>query len=192
MLTIGITGGLGSGKSTACSVFQELGCEIFDADVEAKRILFSSKKVKEELVARFGDTILNNARIDKNTLSKIVFENQENQQILNKIVHPLVTKEFLARKSSVTSPIYIMDAALLFEANLQQYFDRTILIYTEKKLRIQRAVDRGNLSKEQIEYRMNLQMDENEKRSLADIVIENNGTVMELKNKIHDLIHNLL
>lgn len=192
MLTLGVTGGLGSGKSTACKIFQLLGCEIFDADEEAKNILFSSDVVKIRLVENFGQTILSDGKIDKITLSEIVFQNQSNQQILNHIIHPLVTEAFLSRKKSIQKQIYIMDAALLFEANLQQYFDKIILIYTDKNIRVERALSRGNLNREQIEYRMNLQMYEEEKMQLADIVIFNNGSEAELKNKITELYKNLM
>ncbi len=85
-----------------------------------------------------------------------------------------------------------MDAALLFEANLQKYFDKTILIYTDKTIRIKRALNRGNLSEKQILERMNLQMDENKKKSMANIIITNNQTEIELKNKITDLYKNLM
>ena len=192
MLVLGVTGGLGSGKSTACSFFREFGCEIFDADVEAKKILFSSEIVKQKLVENFGQKILENDKINKSVLAEIVFTNQKNQQILNSIIHPLVTTEFLDRKSRIASNIYIMDAALLFEAKLQEHFNKTILIYTDKEIRIQRAMDRGNLPREQVEYRMNLQMGEDQKKSLADIVIYNNGTTEDLKNKINELMQNLV
>ena len=192
MLILGVTGGLGSGKSTACSFFREFGCEIFDADVEAKRILFSSEIVKQKLVESFGAEILVNDKINKTSLAELVFINQKNQKILNSIIHPLVTEEFLSRQKQIKSNIYIMDAALLFEAQLQKHFHKTILIYTDKEKRIQRALDRGNLSRDQIEYRMNLQMDEEMKKSLADIIIFNNGTIENLKNKINELIQNLV
>jgi len=192
MLTLGVTGGLGSGKSTACSFFLEFGCEIFDADIEAKKILFSSEIVKLKLVEYFGESILENDEISKKALVDIVFTNQKNQQILNNIIHPLVTEEFLKRQKTVKSNIYIMDAALLFEANLQDHFHKTILIYTDKDQRIQRALNRGNLSREQIESRMNLQLDEEEKKSLSDIIIYNNGSLEDLKNKINELIQNLM
>ncbi len=183
---------MGSGKSTACKIFQKLGCEIFDADVEAKKILFSNPKVKEQLITNFGESIICDNEIDKTVLSQLVFESQKNQQILNHIIHPLVTEEFLSRKQRINKQLYIMDAALLFEAKLQQYFHKTILIYTDKNIRIQRALKRGNLSKKQILDRMNLQMDEDDKKELADIIITNNKTEKELINKITDLYKNLV
>ncbi len=192
MLTLGVTGGLGSGKSTVCHFFAELGAEIFDADAEAKRILFANDAVKEALVYQFGSDILSNRTIDKERLSKIVFQNQKNQQFLNETLHPLVTAEFLRRKTKTTKELYIMDAALLFEAGLQPHFDKTLLIYADRNLRIDRARQRGNLSKKQILDRMDLQMSEEKKKHLADIVITNNGSIAELKNKITVLYKNLV
>jgi len=192
MLTLGVTGGLGSGKSTVCHFFAELGAEIFDADAEAKRILFANDAVKEALVYQFGSDILSNRTIDKERLSKIVFQNQKNQQFLNETLHPLVTAEFLHRKTKTTKELYIMDAALLFEAGLQPHFDKTLLIYADRNLRIDRARQRGNISKKQILDRMDLQMSEEKKKHLADIVITNNGSIAELKNKITVLYKNLV
>ena len=150
MLTICVTGGLGSGKSLACEIFYNLGCEIFDADIEAKMILFSNPDVKFGLVDRFGKKILNQGKIDKKTLSKLIFSDIQNQQFLNNLVHPLVIQKFLSQKINVKKSIYIMDAALLFEANIQDHFDKTILIFTGQHLRLKRAIKRGNLSHEQI------------------------------------------
>ncbi len=192
MLTLGVTGGLGSGKSTACHFFEQLGAEIFDADKEAKKILFSDDEVREKLVCQFGSAILKNQEINKTALSEIVFQNQENQQFLNKTLHPLVTERFLHKKPAVTKDLYIMDAALLFEAKLQQHFDKTLLIYADRDIRIKRALQRGNLAKEQIIDRMNLQMSEENKKSLADIVVTNNGSIGELKKKITVLYKNLM
>ncbi|MBN2282233.1 MAG: dephospho-CoA kinase [Candidatus Marinimicrobia bacterium] len=188
----GVTGGLGSGKSTACSFFKEQGCEIFDADTEAKKIIFSSEMVRQKLVEGFGGQILEKGILSKTALANIIFDNFRNQQFLNHLIHPLVTEEFLTRRQAVKADVYIMDAALLFEARLQHYFHKTILIYTEKETRIKRALERGNLSRAQIEQRISLQMDEEQKKKLADIVIENNGTRQDLKNKINELMQILV
>ncbi len=192
MLTVGITGGLGSGKSTACRFFEELGAKIFDADLEAKKILFSSNEVKTALTEKFGATILSDGTLDKSKLSQVVFRTPENQGYLNQLLHPLVTEEFLRRKSMVTAPVFIMDAALLFEAQLQRHFDKIILIYTDKEIRLNRALRRGNLSREQILSRMALQMDEERKKALADIVITNNDGKEDLKNKIKGCFRKLI
>jgi dephospho-CoA kinase len=192
MLTLGLTGGLGSGKSTACKFFAQLGAEVFDADEEAKKILFSSQKVREKLLMQFGNSIITNNEIDKTSLARIVFQDRKNQLLLNDILHPLVTEEFLKKKPKITSPLFIMDAALIFESELQYNFDKTVLIFTERELRIERALKRGNLTKEQILDRINLQMSEYRKKTLADFVITNNGTEEELKNKITDLYKKLV
>lgn len=192
MIVLGITGGLGSGKSTACRFFQQLGARVFDADVEAKKILFTSNIVKDLLVKHFGDAILKNGKIHKESLADIVFNRKSNQQILNKIIHPLVRQKFRHQKSQMKRGIFIMDAALIFESDLLEDFDKTILIYTNKEIRIARAIARGNLSREQILERMNLQMDEEEKRELADIIIENNGRKEDLRNKITELYKKLV
>jgi len=193
VVTIGITGGLGSGKSTACQRLKEKGAIIFDADSIAKQILQYSL-VQEQLVDEFGADIIQNGAVNTGKLAKIVFSSEDHQATLNNIVHPYVIEQFekLRDEFADKDGLLVMDAPLIFESGIDAHFDHTVLIYSTMKLRINRAMKRGNLPREQILQRMELQMPEEEKRELASIVIENNGSVEHLYEEIDKLFADLM
>lgn len=184
-LIIGITGGIGSGKSLACEYFEKLGCKIFYADEIAKNLYFSNKKLRAELVKQFGEKILNeNGLLNFPEFRKIVFKSDANQKRVNKIVHPFVISEILSQSKKARSKIVIVEAALIYESGFEKYNDYTILIYSNIKNRTNRVQKRSKLSKSVIKLIMKLQMPENEKRQKADIVIENDGTKIDLQRKV--------
>ncbi len=193
MVTIGITGGLGSGKSTACQRLKEKGAVIFDADSIAKQILQNSL-VQEQLVEEFGADIVQNETVNTGKLAKLAFSSEDSQVALNNIVHPHVIEQFEIIRDEIanTDSLLVMDAPLIFESGIDAHFDHTVLIYSTMKLRINRAMKRGNLSREQILRRMDFQMPEEEKRELASIVIENNGSIEHLYEEIDKLFADLM
>lgn len=188
MVTIGITGGLGAGKSTACQRLKERGAIIFDADTVAKNILQESQ-IQERLIDKFGAEIVQNGTVVASRLARIAFVNEENQSALNNIVHPRVIEHFEKLREDLgdRDGLLVMDAPLIFESGINGHLDHTVLIYSTMKLRIARALRRGNLTREQILQRMALQMPEEEKRELADFVVENNGTFEHLYEEIDKL-----
>jgi len=193
VVTIGITGGLGSGKSTACQRLKEKGAIIFDADSIAKQILQYSL-VQERLVDEFGADIIQNGAVNTGKLAKLAFSSEDHQATLNNIVHPYVIEQFekLCDELADKDGLLVMDAPLIFESGIDAHFDHTVLIYSTMKLRINRAMKRGNLPREQILQRMELQMPEEEKRELASFVIENNGSVEYLFEEIDKLFADLI
>ena len=193
MITIGITGGLGSGKSTACQRLKEKGAVIFDADTIAKQVLQNSV-IQEQLIDEFGTDIIQYGHLNFNKLAKIAFSSEENQASLNNIVHPHVIEQFETLRDKVANNdgLLVMDAPLIFESGIDAHFDHTVLIYSTMKLRINRAMRRGNLSREQILRRMDLQMPEEEKRELASIVIENTGSIEHLYELVDKLYADLM
>lgn len=185
MIRVGVTGGIGSGKSTVSRILEAKGAYVFDADNVAKNLLDSDSCLQQELINEFMDDIIDsNGHIQKEKLAQIGFSSQENQEMLNAIIHPYVFRandlqqEKLARQGVV--PLYVLDAPLLFESGLDRHVDYTILVYARFKIRLERALRRGTLSREEILRRMDLQMPEEEKMQLADFIIENNGTEQEL------------
>lgn len=188
MVTLGITGGLGAGKSTACQRLKEKGAVIFDADTIAKEIL-QEPQIQEQLIDEFGAEIVQNGSVITSRLARIAFINEENQSALNNIVHPRVIERFekLREELGDQDGLLVMDAPLIFESGINGHLDHTVLIYSTMKLRIARALRRGNLTREQILQRMALQMPEEEKRELADFVVENNSTVEHLYEEIDKL-----
>jgi len=194
VVTLGITGGLGSGKSFACQRLKEKGAVIFDADNIAKDILQTVPEVQEKIAEVFGDAVIKNGVVDNQKLADIAFSNEENQAALNNIVHPFVIEEFEKKREAMQNRegLLVIDAPLIFESGLDNHLDYTVLIYTTYKLRIARAIRRGKLSRDQILRRMDLQMPEEEKREMASFVIENNGSVEHLYEEIDKLYNELV
>lgn len=194
MVTLGITGGLGSGKSSACQRLKEKGAVIFDADNIAKDILLTIPEVQEKIAEVFGEATIKNGVVDNQKLAEIAFSNEEKQATLNNIIHPFVIEEFEKKRESMQNRegLLIIDAPLIFESGLDSHLDYTVLIYTTYKLRIARAIRRGNLSRDQILKRMDLQMPEEAKRELASFVIENNGSIEHLYEEIDKLYNKLV
>ena len=197
MLKIGLTGGIGSGKSTASKYLAELNAYIYDADIEAKYILFNNDKVQSDLKEEFGSDILNSdGEIDKNKLARVAFQDEDHQIVLNSIIHPHIFSDidnrFEKTSKSKKYKIFIVDAALIFEAGIAQHFDTIILIASSVKYRIERALQRGNLTRDDILRRMDLQWTDEDKAGMANHTIYNNGTVKELEEKIKTLYKDLV
>lgn len=196
MLKIGITGGISSGKTTACEYLnKKKDVFIFNADKESKRHLKKSITIQKKLIHVFTEKIIQNKKINFDLLAKEAFSNSTNHKILNGILWPeiyiLINNAFEKAKKKGYK-LFVVDAALIFEANFTNFFDKTILIVTSKEKRINRAVARNNLPLESIQNRMNLQMSDKNKKKLSDIIIYNNGDVKSLYKKIDKLYTNLL
>ena len=197
MLRIGLTGGIGTGKSTASKIFKELGAYIFDADKEAKEILQSNETIKSELISEFGTDIMSgDGIVDNNKLARVAFQDQDRQLKLNTIVHPYVFKEidncFDRELENGKNDIFIVDAALIYESGADTHMDYVIVITTLIKTRMERALAKEILSREEILKRIDLQWKEEEKTALADFVIHNDGTEEELRNTINNIYSELV
>ena len=194
MYKLGITGGIGSGKSTAADFFMRKGAVVFDADVEAKHHIQKTESVQKLIINNFGSQITTDNHLDLNKLSKIAFSSDKNQKILNGIVWPEVS--FLMYNAAYKAEnkcvkLFIVDAALLLEAGYTDFYNSILLITARKSIRIQRIRMRKNIPEEQIEKRMALQMPESEKKKLAQTIIDNNEDVQELYIKL-DKFYNKL
>ena len=194
MYKLGITGGIGSGKSTAAEFFMRKEAVVFDADVEAKHYIQKTESVQKLLIKNFGSKITTDNHLDLNKLSKIAFSSDKNQKILNGIVWPEVS--FLMYNAAYKAEnkcvkLFIVDAALLLEAGYTDFFNSILLITARKSIRIQRIQLRKNIPEDQIEKRMALQMPESEKKKLTQTIIENNEDVQELYMKL-DKFYNKL
>ena len=196
MLKVGVTGGISCGKTTACEYLNKnKDVFIFNADKESKRHLKKSITIQKKLIHVFTEKIIQNKKINFDLLAKEAFSNSTNHKILNGILWPeiyiLINNAFEKAKKKEYK-LFVVDAALIFEANFTNFFDKTILIVTNKEKRINRAITRNNLSLESIQNRMNLQMSDNKKKKLSDIIIYNNGDIKSLYKKIEKLYTNLL
>ncbi|MCL2414857.1 MAG: dephospho-CoA kinase [Bacteroidales bacterium] len=175
MQKIGLTGGIGSGKTTVAKLFEMLGVSVFYADLEAHRIR-NGVEVSEQIVRHFGNGILTKNRIDKQKLADIIFKNDEALRWVNNLIHPLVEKEFekwCNTQKEHNPKFVIMESALIFEANLECLFDKIIVVDAPEELRIERVIKRENISKEEVLQRIAMQMSADEKCRRSDIIIDN-------------------
>ncbi|MDD3095800.1 MAG: dephospho-CoA kinase [Candidatus Marinimicrobia bacterium] len=183
MKKIGLTGGLGSGKSAALKYFYALGANVLSADDIAKQLLKSNAVLMAKVREYFGHECYENGELQTAVLASRAFCSPEKQQQLNAIVHPSL-REYLEKylqASSAIPGVMVVEAALLFEAGYEDLFDLNILIVADEAVRIQRAAARNFLSPEDIRRRISLQFPDEKKRGKADIVIENNGSEGELQ-----------
>ena len=196
MIKIGITGGIASGKSTVAEYLnKKKHVFIFNADKESKSHLKSSSNLQKKLINVFGRQIVINKKIQMNLLAEIAFSNTTNHKILNGIMWPeisILINQAYKKAKEKKYKLFIVDAALIFEANITSFFDKVILISTNKPNRMKRAIDRRNLSSEDIQNRISLQMSDKEKKKLADIIINNNGKIDNLYKKLDSLYIDLL
>ena len=183
MYKLGITGGMGSGKSTASDFFKNKGALVFDADTEAKKLITNNSTLKNQIIRTFGPEITTDNQLDLKKLAEVVFSSVKHQKSLNDIVWPevFILMRGCARKAEKDGlKIFIVDAALLLEAGYTEFFNSILLITAEKSVRYQRIQNRKNIPEDQIEKRMALQMPESKKKKLANTTIENNGDISEL------------
>jgi len=197
MLVLGVTGGIGSGKSTVSDILREKGAYIFDADTVAKELIDRDENLQRELVDEFMDDIIDEeGHIIKSKLAEIGFSSEANQEMLNEIVHPYVVRENQRRIAEIESEgqteLYVIDAPLLIEASMHLNCDYTILVYAKMRVRLNRALGRGTLSREEILRRIDLQMPDEDKVELADYVVENNGTVEDLRRQVESIYQEVL
>ena len=176
MLKVGITGGIGSGKSTVCRVFSVLGIPVFQADVEAGRLQNEDPKIISELIGMFGSEIYSlEGSLNRKMLASIVFNDRGLLEKLNSIIHPAVHHEFEEWSAgNLNFPYVIYEAAILFETGSYHNFDFTILVVADEKERIERVSKRDHSRPEDVLQRMNNQLMDKEKIKMADFVIENN------------------
>ena len=187
MYKLGITGGIGAGKSTASEFFRKKGAFIFDADSEAKNLLINNSNLNQRIIATFGSQVTTKKQLDLKRLSALVFSSHSLQNKLNNIVWPEVLGVMIdtaekAENDGVT--LFIVDAALLIEAGFNDFFNSILLITADKSMRLNRILLRKNIPENQIEKRMALQMPESEKQKQAQTTIKNNGNMQELHTQL--------
>jgi dephospho-CoA kinase len=175
---IGLTGGIGSGKSVVAKVFATLGIPVFNADDEAKRIMQTSPEIKTKLIQQFGTDIYNEHGLDKEKLAAIVFNDPFQLQLLNAIVHPVTIQAAKDWAAKQTSPYAIKEAALIFESGAADGLLKVIGVTAPVSLRTHRVMQRDGITKDQVDARMRNQISDTIKMRLCDYVIENNNQQM--------------
>ncbi len=182
---VGLSGGIGSGKSTVAKMFAELGAVVIDADAIAKEVLEPGQIGFENVLVHFGNEVLDSSgNIDRKQLAKLVFNNKSQLAHLEGIVHPAVIARVAEiRESLPHDAVVIYDTPLLFEKKLQSQFDKVIMVVSDLELRKARLLERG-LSLQDIEARIASQATDDEKVAVADNVIVNNGSMQDLRDQV--------
>ncbi len=173
MIVVGLTGGIGSGKSTVANMFRKLGVPVYDSDVEAKQLMVSSKKIKKAIISLLGKKAYFKEDLNRSYIADKVFKNPELLQQLNDIVHPEVKTHFSDWAKSQTTNYVIQETALIFENGVEDRYDYVLLVTAPKELRLERVLARDGVSKQEVLDRMQHQMDDDEKMELAHFCIEN-------------------
>jgi dephospho-CoA kinase len=176
-MTIGLTGGIGSGKSIVSKVIETMGYIVFNSDLESKHLMNKDPVIIDGLVLLFGKEIYLNGILNKELLAKIIFSDDAARILVNKLIHPRVRDTFDIFASKQPNGIAFNEAAILFETGANESFDKTVLVTSPKELRISRIMSRDNLSEEDVEARMSKQWTDNEKISLADFIIINDESI---------------
>lgn len=196
MLKVGLTGSIAVGKSLVCEVFAELGASVLDADHTAREVVRAGSDGLREIVEKFGREVLQpDGELDRNTLGAIVFGDEQKRQLLNSIVHPLVHKqhsEWLAKRE-VEDPngIAIIDAALMIESGSYKRFDQIIVVWCNSDIQLKRLMLRNNLTEAEALKRIQAQMTQDEKKRLADFLIDTSEGFDETRSQTELVFANL-
>jgi len=177
MIKIGITGGIGSGKTTVCEIFKLLKIPVFHADIEAKYLQDNDSSVKNKIIERFGVEVYSHeGTLNRKKIAALIFNDKNALTAINEIIHPAVRNRFLQWiEDYQTVPYILYEAAILFESGYSSDFNLNILVLADEKLRIERVIKRDNLTEDSIKLRINNQMADSEKIKKANFIIENNA-----------------
>ena len=189
-MTIGLTGGIGSGKSTVAAMFEAMGYPVFYSDQAAKAIMRNDPNVQEAIIQQFGENAYQNGELNRQWLAQRIFSQPEEKEFINYLVHPLVRNAFSEFAHNQISPLVFNEAAILFETGGNFYFDKTILVVAPSELRIARVMKRDACTRENVENRMNNQWTDEQKIPLADHVIVNDDA-QPLLQQIEKLVDGL-
>lgn len=192
MIIIGITGGIGSGKSIVSNIMEVIGVPVYNSDTEAKRIVASSATIKNKLIQIFGKDLYVNNTLDKKRLATIIFNDPDSLSIVNSIIHPEVYKDFLLFKKKKSADKMIgIESAILFESKFNEFTDINISVSAPLDLRTERVMKRDNLNKENILNRVKNQISEEERNTLADFIIINDD-IQPLIPQIENILSKLI
>lgn len=193
---IAVTGGIGSGQSTVCQIFQNSGCKIIDVDIKAKQIIQKDVSMQKDLKKAFGNEIFfKDGTLNRKHLAHLAFRDEVKTLELNKIIHPRmvaeVVEEMETARFSQRYPLIIVDAALIFEISIEKMFDALIVVYAKLNNRIQRVIDRDGLKRAEVLARVRRQIPLEDKKAWADFVIDNDGMIDDLKKQVEVVFEEL-
>ncbi|WP_409270883.1 dephospho-CoA kinase [Neobacillus sp. SCS-31] len=191
-LTIGLTGGIASGKSTVANMCREMGIPVIDADIEARLAVEPGEPAYKKIVESFGSGILlPDGGIDRQALGALIFNDEQKRLLLNGIAHPEVRKRMAEKRKEAEmsgAPVIMLDIPLLFESKLAHLADKTLVVYVDRDTQLSRLMARNSFSKEEAEARIRSQMPLSEKADMADAVIDNNGDIGETNRQLLEIL----
>ena len=194
MIKVGLTGGIGSGKSTVAEIFKALSVPVYDADKEAKLLMCRDKMLKQRIIEILGDEAYTKDNLNTKFIAKQVFSNPEKLRRLNSIVHPVVKRDFQKWADERFGNKYVIqEAAIIFESGIEDMFDKIIVVDAPENIRIERVMQRDNINEQQVRARMKNQLPGNVIASRGDSIVKNYGEyllipqVLELNNKFVSL-----
>lgn len=190
MLKIGLTGGIGSGKTTVAQIFEVLAIPVYYADQAARDLMNQDPELKKQIISAFGPEVYKEGELNRTYLGSMVFSDAEKLVLLNEMVHPVTLRDAETWMQNQKTLYAIKEAALIFEAGLEKFFDYIIGVTAPESLRLERVMTRDQTSAEKVKQRMRQQMDEDEKISRCDYVIVNDGKQVILPQvlKIHEAL----
>ena len=190
MLVLGLTGGIGSGKTTVANIFKEFGVPVYNSDERAKWLMNNDSTLRSKISDLFGDESYLNGELNRKLISSKVFKDSELLKKLNGLVHPVVGKDFEAWESRQTSDIVLKEAAILIESGAYKQVDKLIVIFAPVTVRIKRVLQRDKVTEEEVMHRINNQLSDEDRLKFADYIIKNDGEhllIPQVKNIIKDL-----
>ncbi len=196
MVIVALTGGIGSGKSTVAGMFKDEGAYVIDFDYLACLVVEPNKPAWRDIVDYFGPQILSSdGTVNRSALAKIVFSDDKRRKVLEGFTHPRIFEEedalIKAIKRKDPCSVVIVDIPLLFELDLRDMFDKVILAYVPRAIQIRRVLKKGALGREEVEGRLNAQIPIEEKRSLSDYIIHNEGSLKDTRGQVREIIREL-
>jgi len=190
MLVLGLTGGIGSGKTTVASIFETFGVPIYNSDQRAKWLMNNDDQLRSEVISLFGEEAYTSEGLNRPFIASKAFADKSLLSKLNAIVHPIVARDFEEWKSAQESKVIVKEAAILIESGAYKQVDKVVVVSAPIDIRISRVVKRDKASTQEVEQRINNQLSEEERLKYADFVIQNDGTKM-LIPQVRDIMESL-
>lgn len=195
-MNIGLTGGIATGKSTVSSMLIRKGALLVDADIIAREVMLPGHPVLAEVAAHFGqDVIMADGQLDRKKLGEIIFNDPKERLVLNELTHPAIRREIRRQmaeyETAYPQRLVVVDIPLLYESELQSLFEKIMVVYVSREKQLQRLMERERISEERAVARLKSQMDIEQKKRMADYVIDNSGTLTETYQQVDKLWNRL-
>jgi len=191
MVKIGLTGGIGSGKTTVAKMFEDLGVPVYYADDKAKELMQKSPRIKAKIKQMFGSQAYFNNKLNTQYLANIVFSDPNKLSVLEKIVHPVVLEDFLSWAEKQTTDFVIMENAILHKSGMDKYMDYVILVTADDEKRLERVIKRDKTTAESVQRRINNQLNTQIMLKKSNFIIKNNFLINDLKREVEKTFNNL-